>query len=84
MVLFTLSLNIVIIRYFLFDFQIGMANPAAINPSPKLSALVSACRRVKAFGKRSNPTVPARKKKEPAMNSIMVKLSTRFIVIIVC
>jgi hypothetical protein len=33
-------------------------NPSTTRPSPRLSALVSACRRVRGSGKRSNPTVP--------------------------
>ena len=34
--------------------------PSITRPSPRLSALVSACSRVNASGKRSSPTVPAR------------------------
>ena len=41
------------------------ATPSAMKPSPRLSALVSACSRVKTSGKRSIPTAPAMKKNSP-------------------
>src|SRR5215471_11731201 len=51
--------------------------PRTTKPRPRLSALVSACRRVKASGNRSSPTVPARKKKAPLEIAAIVKMSSR-------
>ena len=50
--------------------------PSTTRPRPRLSALVSACRRVSGSGKRSSPTVPARKKKAPAETKSTVKMSS--------
>jgi hypothetical protein len=41
------------------------SRPSTTSPSPRLSALVSACSRVRVSGKRSSPTVPARKNANP-------------------
>ena len=51
------------------------SNPSTTRPRPRLSALVSACRRVSASGKRSRPTVPARKKNAPAETATIVTMS---------
>src|SRR5215469_7582235 len=53
------------------------SKPRTTKPRPRLSALVSACRRVKVSGKRSSPTVPARKKKAPPETAAIVKMSSR-------
>src|SRR5262249_7676330 len=52
------------------------SSPSTTRPSPRLSALVSACNRVSASGNRSRPTVPARKKKAPAETAAMVPMSS--------
>ncbi len=50
--------------------------PSTTRPSARLSAFVSACRRVRVSGKRSKPTVPARKKNAPAQTAAMVRTSS--------
>src|SRR5262249_38738094 len=55
--------------------------PSPPRPRPRLSALVSACRRVRVSGKRSSPTVPARKKKMPAMTARTVKVSATMLML---
>ncbi len=50
----------------------AVASPSTIRPRPRLSALVSACRRVNASGKRNRPTVPAMKNTAPALTATMV------------
>ena len=52
------------------------SRPSTTRPRPRLSALVSACRRVSVSGKRSRPTVPARKKNAPAETATIVKMSS--------
>src|SRR5262249_56656269 len=52
------------------------SSPSTTRPSPRLSALVSACNRVSVSGKRSRPTVPARKKNAPAETAMMVTMSS--------
>src|SRR4029079_7220295 len=51
------------------------SRPRTTRPRPRLSTLVSACRRVSASGKRIRPTVPARKKNAPAETARTVKMS---------
>ena len=51
------------------------SRPSTTRPRPRLSALVSACRRVNESGKRSSPTVPARKKNAPATTATTVHRS---------
>src|SRR4029077_7247397 len=54
--------------------------PKTTSPRPRLSTLVSACRRVSESGKRIKPTVPAKKKNPPAETRKTVKMSNaRFI-----
>ena len=52
------------------------SSPSTTRPRPRLSALVSACSRVSVSGKRSRPTVPARKKNAPAETAAIVKMSS--------
>src|SRR5262249_55910402 len=51
--------------------------PSTTRPSPRLSAFVNACRRESESGKRSNPTVPARKKTVPDATATTVNASNR-------
>src|SRR5262249_25123310 len=51
------------------------SNPSTTRPRPRLSALVSACKRVSVSGKRSKPTVPARKNNAPAETARIVTMS---------
>ena len=50
--------------------------PSTTSPRPRLSALESACSRVRVSGKRSRPTVPARKKNAPASTATTVNTSS--------
>src|SRR4029077_7957188 len=51
------------------------SRPRTTRPRPRLSTLVSACRRVSESGKRSKPTVPAKKKNAPAETAKTVNIS---------
>ena len=48
------------------------SSPRTTSPSPRLSALVRACSRVSVSGKRSRPTVPARKNSVPRLTRARV------------
>src|SRR5271170_6685087 len=50
-------------------------SPSTTRPRPRLSALVSACRRVSESGKRSRPTVPAMKKNAPPETASTTNIS---------
>src|SRR5262249_16436151 len=52
------------------------SSPNTTRPKPRLSALVSACKRVSVSGKRSRPTVPARKKNAPVETAMIVTMSS--------
>src|SRR5262245_8452276 len=51
-------------------------SPSTTRSRPTLSALVRACNRVSVSGKRSQPTVPARKKNAPAEMAMIVMMSS--------
>src|SRR5215472_1657643 len=56
------------------------SNPTTTRPRPRLSALVSACKRVNVSGKRSRPTVPARKNNAPAETARIVTMSRAMLI----
>src|SRR5690606_18811170 len=52
-------------------------SPATTKPSPRVSALVSACRRLRVSGKRSSPTLPAAKNSSPPASSRLLRMSSQ-------